>query len=69
MKLADVVGQRVEHDDGLPEHLGSLREHFVEDAEAAVNLVRQNGEGPAGSKQQVTELRGATEPIHFGGKT
>lgn len=46
MEIADIVGDGVERDDGLPEDLGSLREDLVEDAQAAMNLVRQDGEGP-----------------------
>lgn len=46
VEIADIVGDGVERDDGLPEDLGSLREDLVEDAQAAMNLVRQDGEGP-----------------------
>lgn len=46
MEIADIVGDGVERDDGLPEDLRSLREDLVEDAQAAMNLVRQDGEGP-----------------------
>lgn len=43
---ADVVGDGVERDDGLPEDLGPLSEDLVEEAQAAVDLVSQDGERP-----------------------
>lgn len=46
VEIADIIGDGVEHDDGLPEDLSSLREDFVEDAQASVYLVRQRGEWP-----------------------
>lgn len=44
VEIADVVGDGVQQDDGLPEDLGSLCEDLVEETQAAVNLVRQDGE-------------------------
>ena len=46
VESVDVVGNGVQPEDGLPEELGSLREDFVEDTQAALNLVRQDGERP-----------------------
>lgn len=44
VEIADVVGDGMEPDDGLPEDLGPLREDFVEEAQAAIDLLRQDGE-------------------------
>lgn len=46
VEIADIISDGVEHDDGLPEDLRSLREDLVEDAKASMNLVRQCGERP-----------------------
>lgn len=52
VELADVVGDGVERDDVLPEDLGPLREDLVEDPQAALHLVRQDGERPGFWKLQ-----------------
>ena len=44
VEIVDVVSDGVERDDGLPEDLSPLCEDFVVDAQAAINLVRQDGE-------------------------
>ncbi len=46
VEVADVVCDGVERDDGLPEDLSSFCEDLVEDTQAAMNLVCQDGEGP-----------------------
>lgn len=45
---ADVLGDGVQPDDGLPQHLGPLGEHLVEEPQATLDLVGQDGEGPGG---------------------
>lgn len=44
--IVDVVGDGVERDDVLPQDLSALREDLVEDTQATVNLVGQDGEWP-----------------------
>lgn len=46
MNGTDVFGDGVEHDDGLPEDLGPLCEDLVKDAQATIDLIRQDSEGP-----------------------
>lgn len=48
VELADAVGDGVERDDVLPEHLGPLCEDLVKDPQATLHLVRQDGERPGG---------------------
>lgn len=52
VELADVVGDGVERDDVLPQDLGALCEDLVEDPQAALHLVRQDGKGPGFSNDR-----------------
>lgn len=50
VELVEAVGDAVEVDDVLPQTLGSLREEFVKDADAFLDLVGRHGESPEGER-------------------